>query len=101
MADISIEVVKAQNWIKRVKEEIGITERTLGEVRTLCSSPVGEDDTIVMCLEESGKMMEDAWSQTTGTFKKAWNLLEEGIDKLAQSGQEIQEGFESLKAEIR
>lgn len=101
MADISIEVLKAQNWIKRVKEEIGDTERTLGEVRALASTPVGEDDTIVNCLKATGNLMEDAWTKTTGTFKKAWDTLEDGINKLAQSGQQIQENFENLKTEVR
>ena len=33
--------------------------------------------------------------------KKAWDTLEDGINKLAQSGQLIQENFDNLKTEIR
>ena len=101
MADVSIQTKQAQDWVARVKGEIERTNSTLKEVRDVCTSAPGEDDSIIKIITETGNMLENTWDATTNAFKNAWDILEDGIKVFSQVGEKIAEGFDNLKNVIK
>lgn len=100
MADLKIDHARATVWVKDVQNEIYLVENTLGDVRQICETFPGEDDTIVQMIEKTGNMLDDAWTATTKGFKDAWQRLEEGMDYLAKTGEKLEQEFANLQSKI-
>ena len=100
MADLKIDQARAMTWVKDVQNEIYLVENTLGDVKQVCETFPGDDDTVFKLIEKTGEMLDNAWTATTKAFKNAWEKLEDGVKHVGEAGERIQEAFSDFQSKI-
>lgn len=100
MADISIEVVQAQHWIKEVQTELEEVRSLLGKVSDEITTPAGEDDAIMKGIEQTGRTLSSVWEVMCNGFKEACDLIGGAIKKIADSADQVVEDIEAVRSRI-
>lgn len=92
--DISIDVVRAENWKREVEAELDSVDRLLKEVSKVCQTIPGEDDVFMNTLYDIGTELNEKWSLLGKGFKKTMEDLGSIIEKYKDS---INKKLEELK----
>ena len=100
-SDFNIDEIRALQWISRVRAELEQVEKTTDKVRDECWKDPLEGDTVYECLETAGKVLDNAWTETKNAYRNAWGILEDGLGKIQQVGQRVQDAFEDLVSKVR
>lgn len=98
MADISIDQAKAKIWIADVNNELEAVSIILTGVSNALSTP--PEDDIMSAIEKVGRTMESAWTGLCNMFKTAQSKVEETVDKLFDTVEDVVEDAFSLRSKI-
>ena len=99
MADLKLDTARAKVWIMEVQSELNDVYSTLRIVEGLCNSPVdadGKDDTLFEVMKNVQKQMETSWDNARNVFEETWNALDDGINRVIQTGEELTEKMQKL-----
>ena len=100
MADLSIDEAKAKQWIQDVNDEINSVEAILQKVTAASVAIPGEDDSIMNGIEGLCKTLSSFWDNMCKGFRTAENKLEELVNLIGKTGQELMDDIGTLKARI-
>jgi len=97
----TIDVARAQIWVKDVQQEVIEVEAVLTELRQKCWEDPNENDVLYKLLSKTGNILDDTWSAATVAYKNAWGTLEESIDAFQKLGDKIEDIFSELTNNLK
>ncbi len=98
--DVSIDEAKAKQWIQDVNDEIDSVQSILSKVNAASIAVPGEDDSIMMGIEGLCKNLSNFWDNMFKGFRTAENKLQELVEMVGRTGQELVDDLDTLKGRI-
>lgn len=69
MADMTMDVERAEQWVEKVEAEFEEVNKTLSEVKDLCSKSINETDTIMGAIYDFGEDLQVTWGKLEKSYR--------------------------------
>lgn len=81
--DTNIDIERAKNLKREIEAEFANVSALLVKVANECNAAPGEDDTVLIAVEQAGKELDEAWKNLAKGFESAMETLGKIISNFA------------------